>query len=74
MNNLFTAHPASVGETYAQHCRFAFRFGARMPVGGVAAMVHAPSPFWFVTTARSAYAESHALRIHGAQPPLSPDR
>jgi hypothetical protein len=51
MANPFTAHPASVGETYGQHFRFASRFGARMLCGGAAAMVHAVLPFLFVTTA-----------------------
>jgi len=49
--NVFTAHPASVGETYFQHLRFALRFGARMTAGGLAALVHAFLPFVFVTTA-----------------------
>ena len=48
--NPFTAHPASVGETYLQHGRFAFAFGIRMFLGGLAAMVHAAFPFLFVTT------------------------
>ena len=51
MMNPFTAHPASVGETYFQHFRFAFRFGARMLGGGAAAVVHAFLPFCFTTTA-----------------------
>jgi hypothetical protein len=51
MTNPFTAHPASVGETYWQHFRFALRFGTRMTLGGVAALVHALLPFCFVTTA-----------------------
>lgn len=74
MNNLFTAHPASVGETYAEHCRFAFRFGARMAAGGVAAMLHALFPFLFVTTASRALDELNALRARGARPPVSPER
>ena len=37
--NPFTAHPASVGETYLQHLRFAFRFGVKMTAGGLAAIV-----------------------------------
>ncbi len=49
--NVFTAHPASVGETYFQHLRFALRFGMWMTLGGVAALVHALLPFCFVTTA-----------------------
>ena len=51
MTNPFTAHPASVGETYVQHLRFALRFGTRMTLGGVAAVVHAFFPFVFQTTA-----------------------
>jgi hypothetical protein len=51
MANPFTAHPASVGETYAEHLWFALRFGARMTAGGLAALVHAFLPFLFVTTA-----------------------
>ena len=49
--NVFTAHPASVGETYFQHLRFALLVGARMTAGGLAALVHAFLPFVFVTTA-----------------------
>jgi hypothetical protein len=49
--NLFTAHPSSVGETYTQHLRFAFGFGAKMTAGGLAALVHSLLPFCFVTTA-----------------------
>ena len=51
MSNPFTAHPASVGETYWQHFRFAARFGAKMAGGGLAALVHSILPFCFVTTA-----------------------
>ncbi len=49
--NPFTAHPTSVGETYVQHLRFAFRFGAKMTAGGLAAIVHSLLPFCFTTTA-----------------------
>jgi hypothetical protein len=51
MLNPFTAHPASVGETYSHHMRFACRFGVRMLLGGAAAVVHSMFPFLFVTTA-----------------------
>ena len=51
MSNPFTAHPASVGETYLQHMRFAFRFGTRMATGGIAAVIHSIFPFLCVTTA-----------------------
>jgi Family of unknown function (DUF6356) len=51
MPNPFTAHPASVNETYVEHMRFASRFGGRMVLGGFAAVIHSLCPFLFVTTA-----------------------
>lgn len=60
--NPFTAHPASVGETYLQHLRFALRFGARMMAGGLAAVIHAVFPFCFVTTASRINDELLAMR------------
>jgi carbon starvation protein CstA len=73
MANIFTAHSSAVGETYAEHCLFAFQFGARMTLGGLAAMVHAVFPFLFVTTASRALDGLNALRARGARPPLVPD-
>jgi Family of unknown function (DUF6356) len=49
---LFTAHPASVGETYFQHLVQAARFGARLVLAGVACLIHSLLPFLFVHTAR----------------------
>jgi len=74
MTNPFTAHPTSVGETYAQHCLFAFRFGVRMTMGGLAAVVHALFPFLFVTTASRALDALNTLRAGGARPPAGPER
>ena len=51
MKNPFTAHPASVNETYFEHFGFALGFGLKMLAGGLAAVVHAVFPFLFVTTA-----------------------
>lgn len=73
MTNIFTAHPASAGQTYSQHCGFAFRFGARMALGGLAAMVHALFPFLFVTTASRALATLNGLLAGGARPPTVPE-
>jgi hypothetical protein len=67
MPNPFTTHPASVGETYAQHFVFAFKFGAMMAAGGLAAMVHAFFPFLCVTTASRKLEQLNALRARGAQ-------
>jgi len=51
MRNPFTAHPHDVGETYAEHAVFALRYGARMTLGGIAALAHGLFPFLFRTTA-----------------------
>jgi hypothetical protein len=65
--NPFTSHPASVGETYGEHCVFAFGFGARMMLGGAAAMIHAVFPFLCVTTGSRTLDELNALRARGAR-------
>jgi hypothetical protein len=46
---LFADHPASVGESYAQHFRAAAGFGLVMIGAGFACVVHAILPFAFVT-------------------------
>jgi len=51
MRNPFTEHPNDVGETYAQHAAFAMRYGAKMTLGGLAALAHGLCPFLFRTTA-----------------------
>ena len=43
-SRLFTDHPDSVGETYAQHFGQAMGFGFRMIWGGIVCMVHALIP------------------------------
>jgi len=48
--NLFTDHPASVNETYTEHAGFAFGFGLRMIVGGLACCLHGLFPFLFERT------------------------
>jgi hypothetical protein len=50
MRNPFTAHPHSVGETYLEHALFACRYGAKMTLGGIAAVLHGIFPFLFQTT------------------------
>ena len=67
MSNPFTAHPASVGETYGQHLRFALRFGTLMTLGGLGAAVHALFPFLFVTTASRVLDDLNALRDRNAR-------
>ena len=62
MNNPFTAHPNSVNETYSEHFVFALRFGFKMTLGGIAAMLHATFPFLFVTTAGRVCDELQRMR------------
>ena len=62
MSNPFTAHPTSVNETYWEHLAFALRFGIKMTVGGVAAMLHAVFPFLFVRTAGKLCDELQEMR------------
>ena len=50
MQNPFTAHPREVGETYVEHSVFACRYGVKMILGGLAAVVHGLLPFLFKTT------------------------
>jgi hypothetical protein len=65
MANPFTAHPASVGESYGEHFAFALAFGARMALGGIAAMAHALFPFAFINTASRTLDELNARRDRG---------
>jgi hypothetical protein len=50
MQNPFTAHPREFGESYFQHGLFACRYGVKMTLGGLAAIVHGLAPFLFQTT------------------------
>ena len=47
---LFTDHPDSVGESYAEHLLTAAGFGTRMVLTGCACLIHALLPFLFVKT------------------------
>jgi hypothetical protein len=73
MANPFTAHPRSVGESYAEHCAFACRYGAKMALGGLAAVLHGVFPFLFQTTGSritrelAATLEASAARMRARQ-------
>ena len=47
---LFTDHPESVGESYAEHLVTASGFGVRLVLTGLACLVHSLLPFLFVKT------------------------
>ena len=53
----FTEHPASVGESYAEHLFRAVYFGTRMVFAGIACLVHGVLPFLFVRTGSRAIVE-----------------
>lgn len=63
MSRPFTDHPASVGESYAEHLGVAARFGGRMIAGGVAAVLHGIFPFLFTTTASRTVAALNAEMV-----------
>jgi hypothetical protein len=50
MRNLFTEHPASVGETYFEHMGQAMSFSAAMFFGSLVCLLHALLPWLFLKT------------------------
>lgn len=59
MLRLFTAHPASVGETYTEHMAMAGSFALRLFLASLACSVHALLPFLFVKTGSGMVTELH---------------
>ena len=49
MNNIFTKHPKSVGETYLQHLYHAMSFSCLLFSLSLKALVHALLPFCYET-------------------------
>ncbi|NMM44333.1 hypothetical protein HH303_07575 [Rhodospirillaceae bacterium KN72] len=49
-SNLFTRHPASVGESYGEHFGTALSFAGPLLVAGLCCLVHAILPFAFERT------------------------
>ena len=50
MTNLFTEHPATVGETYWQHMLMALKFSGNCALASVCLFVHSFFPFLFKDT------------------------
>ncbi len=65
---LFTAHPATQGESYVTHAKVAFDIGTMCLAAGAMALVHAVFPFVFETGASkkidaiNAYLQNHRRR------------
>ena len=53
LKTLFTAHPASVDETYGEHLVMASGFGWKLLLGALACFAHAALPFCFEKTGSS---------------------
>lgn len=70
----FTEHPASVGETYAEHLRMASSFGGAMLLGGVACLLHGLLPFLFTRTGSATIARLHQRMVTNrvAKPEAAP--
>ncbi len=57
--DIFVEHPATVGETYAEHMGMAFSFGGRMLLAGMACLLHGLVPALFKTTGSEAIRTLH---------------
>lgn len=60
---LFTAHPATVGETYTEHMQVAWKFAFLMIGGGIACFVHGLVPGLFVTTGSNSIRKLHDIMV-----------
>jgi Family of unknown function (DUF6356) len=76
LDRLFLAHPRKVGENYLEHGAFALRFGSRLLLAGMAALVHAIVPCLCETTASRLILAMHddivARRTKANQPQPTP--
>jgi hypothetical protein len=71
LEELFTAHPHAVGETYGEHFGVALRYSGRLFRASCAAFIHAFLPFLCVTTASKAIKAMYAdMTRRGATAPL----
>ncbi len=59
LKSAFTAHPASVGETYGQHLGVAFSFAGRMFLGSLACLIHGILPCLCVRTGSATITDLH---------------
>ena len=71
IHHAFTDHPASVGETWGEHARFALSVAGTLAVAAMAATVHAVVPALFPTTASRAINRLHDRVHHRANGPGS---
>lgn len=58
---VITAHPHSIGESYARHWCCATQLGIRLMMIACCLLIHAILPCFFVTYARDKVAELHDI-------------
>ena len=63
LSELFSRHPASVGETYTEHMQVAAGFGLRLFLASLACFVHALLPFLFERTGSAAIQSLHGSMV-----------
>jgi hypothetical protein len=63
LSELFSRHPASVGETYTKHMQVAAGFGLRLFLASLACFVHALLPFLFERTGSTAIQSLHGSMV-----------
>jgi hypothetical protein len=63
LSELFSRHPASVGETYTEHMQVAAGFGLRLFLASLACFVHALLPFLFERTGSTAIQSLHGSMV-----------
>lgn len=64
MIKLFTKHPASIGEGYFQHMRFAMKCSWKLFWGALGIFIHAIFPFLFMSTGCNTVAKLTAYFCH----------
>jgi uncharacterized protein DUF6356 len=63
LSELFSRHPASVGETYTEHMQVAAGFGLRLFLASLACFVHALLPFLCERTGSTAIQSLHGSMV-----------
>mgnify|MGYP001465330659 CR=1 FL=1 len=67
LSDIFTRHPQSVGETYAEHAAMASGFGFRLLLAGMACLAHAVVPCLFEKTGSRMIGELHQRMVANRQ-------
>jgi hypothetical protein len=73
-SKLFTAHPATVGETYGEHMVIAGSFALKLLLASLACLIHALLPFLFEKTGSRMITDLHDRMVaNRRRKPLTDD-